>query len=391
MDKERPAGTAASARLGALPDFVLERFFDRFEFNLPYQLGSSDPETLSVGELVERADAEMRERWATLRLGYRTTAGDPDLRAAIAATHPDRTAEDVVITTGAAEALLVAFTAMIEPGDRVVALTPAYQSLHELPRAMGARLELVEVREDGAAGNWRFPMDRLMDGLRPGVRVLVLNVPHNPTGVAATSTELRAIVAKCEQLRIRIIGDEVYRGLEWAGETAPSVIECSGRAVSVGVASKVYGLAGLRIGWLVSPDAALRRRAIAIKDYTTLCAAGPSEVLATIALRSHAWLLERTRARCLANLDTLAAFVAVHPDLVTWQVPAASPVSVAAIAPALLARHEGDAERVLAHWRERAGVLVVPGPAFGCAQGRFRLGFGRADLPEALVALAAAG
>jgi aspartate/methionine/tyrosine aminotransferase len=373
-----------------MPEFALERFFDRFEFDLPYQLGSSDPETLAVSELLEHADPEMRRRWETLHLGYRTCAGDPDLRAAIAATCRGRTAEHAVVAIGGAEALLVTFAAAIEPGDRAVALTPAYQSLHDVPRAMGARLELVEIREDGPGGAWRFPMDRLMGALTPGVRLLVLNVPHNPTGVAATPEELRAIVARCEQLGIRVVGDEVYRGLEWTGATPPSVTECSDRAVTVGVTSKVYGLAGLRIGWLVCGDAAFRRRAVAIKDYTTLCAAGPSEVLATIALRAHEALRERTRARCLANLTVLEAFATAHPDLLVWRRPAATTVSIAAVAAPMLARHGGDPERVLAHWRERAGVLVVPGPLFGCAPDRFRLGFGRADLPQALAALSAA-
>jgi aspartate/methionine/tyrosine aminotransferase len=391
MNKTPPGPPLPTPRLGALPEFILERFFDRFEFDLPYQLGSSDPETLSVSELLEHADPEMRRRWATLRLGYRSCAGDPNLRAAIAATHAGRGADDVVVASGGAEALLVTFAAAIEPGDRVVALTPAYQSLLEVPRDMGARLVLVKIREDGPDGAWRFPTDRLMSALDRRVRLLVLNVPHNPTGVAATPEELHTVLARCEELGIRVVGDEVYRGLEWAGPMAPSVSECSDRAVAVGVTSKVYGLAGLRIGWLVTGDGALRRRAVAIKDYTTLCAAGPSELLATIALRAHGALLERTRARCRANCEALGAFLTAYPGLISWRRPAATTISVAGIAAPLLACHGGDPERVLTHWRERAGVVVAPGAAFGCAPDRFRLGFGRADLPQALAALAAAG
>jgi aspartate/methionine/tyrosine aminotransferase len=378
---------AAVTRLGEVPDFALERFFDRFEFDLPYQMGSSDPETLSVADLLALADPDQLERWERLRLGYRTAAGDPELRAAIAGLYPGRSPDDVVVTIGAAEALMLAFAAGLRPGDRAVALTPAYQSLHEMPRAMGAGLDLVAVEDDGDA--WRFPFDRLMDALRPGVALLVLNAPHNPTGVAATPDQLRSIVAHCEAAGIRVVGDEVYRGLEWSAATAPSVTELSPRGVSVGVTSKVYGLAGLRIGWLVTGDPALRSRAVAIKDYTTLCAAGPSEVLATIAIRADAALRERTRARCEDNMALLATFVAEHPHVFAWERPSATTVSVARIAPGLLARHRGDPEAVLAHWREAAGVVVAPGQVFGCPPDRFRLGFGRADLPEALEALAA--
>lgn len=388
-DTRGTAGTGGTGRLRTMPEFALERFFDRFEFDLPHQLGSSDPETLSTRELLDLADADQRERWERLRLGYRTAAGDPDLRAAIASLYPGRGPDDVLVAVGAAEALLLAFAATLAPGDRAVALTPAYQSLHEVPRAMGATLDLVPVEERG--DGWRFPFERLMEALRPGVALLVLNVPHNPTGVAASGEQLREVVARCEALGIRVVGDEVYRGLEWSGETAPSVTGLSGRAVAVGVTSKAYGLAGLRIGWLVTGDRALRAHAMAIKDYTTLCAAGPSEVLATIALRADAVLRERTRRLCIANQAELEAFVAAHPDLFAWERPAATTVSVARIAAPLLERNGGDAEAVLGHWRDRAGVVVAPGPAFGCAPDRFRLGFGRADLPEALEALAAAG
>jgi len=391
MPRQPAAVPRAAARLGALPEFALERFFDRFEFSLPFQLGSSDPETLSIAGLLEHADPELRRRWSELRLGYRTNAGDPDLRAAIAATYAGRGADEVVVATGGSEALLLAFAALVEPGDRAVALTPAYQSLHEVPRAMGARLELVEVREDGPDGAWRFPLERLLAALRPGVKLLVLNLPHNPTGVAATTEELRAIVAHCAARGIRVVGDEVYRGLEWAGATPPSVTECDDGAVAVGVTSKVYGLAGLRIGWLVTGDAGLRRRVIAIKDYTSLCAAAPSELLAAVALRAHAALLARTRQRCLANLAALERFVGERPDLLEWRRPQATTTSVARLAAPLLARFGGEPERVLAHWRDRAGVLVVPGTAFGCAADSLRLGFGRADLAEALAAIAAAG
>jgi len=381
-------GTAP--RLGTIPDFALERFFDRFEFDLPHQLGSSDPETMSVEELLSLADDDQRQRWERLRLGYRTSAGDPDLRAAIAGTYQDHGADDIVVAVGAAEALLLVFAAVLEPGDEVVALAPAYQSLHEVPLALGARLRPVRV-EESDDGRWSFPLERLWEALRPGVAALILNVPHNPTGVTVAPANLREIVARCDELGIRVVGDEVYRGLEWAGPTPPSVVECSARAVSVGVTSKVYGLAGLRIGWLATRDRELRRRLLAIKDYTTLCAAGPSEVLATIALRAEAALRERTRRRCLGNLAHVEQYVAAHPGLIEWHRPAATTISVARIAAPLLAANGDDPERVLAGWRERAGVVVAPGPAFGCRPDQFRLGFGRADLAESLAAITADG
>ena len=281
---------------------------------------------------------------------------------------------------------MLAFAAALRPGDRAVALTPAYQSLHEMPRAMGARLELVPVDEDGDA--WRFPFDRLMDALRPGVALLVLNTPHNPTGVAATPDQLRSIMARCDDAASARRGRGVPRARMVVRHRAIGDGAVPGVAVSVGVTSKVYGLAGLRIGWLVTGDPVLRSRAVSIKDYTTLCAAGPSEVLATIAIRA---MPRSGNGRARDAKPTWHGSRRSSPitRCVCLGAARATTVSVARITPGLLARHGGDPDVVLAHWREAAGVVVAPGPVFGCPPDRFRLGFGRADLPEALEALAA--
>ena len=127
---------------------------------------------------------------------------------------------------------------------------------------------------------------------------------------------------------------------------------------------------------------------MAIKDYTTLCAAGPSEVLATIAVRADAALRERTCARCKATWRGSRRSSPNTPVCLRGNDPGDHGLSSPGSGRPL-AGHGGDPEAVLAHWREAAGVVVAPGPVFGCPPDRFRLGVGRADLPEALEALAA--
>src|SRR5206468_2577474 len=124
-------------------------------------------------------------------------------------------------------------------------------------------------------------LDRLASALRPTTRLVVINFPHSPTGAHIDRSQLRDIVELCAGRGIRLFSDEVYRLLEHdRAPTLPPAATLDDRAVSLGVMSKAYGLAGLRVGWIATKDVHLRQRIIALKDYTTICGSAPSEVLA---------------------------------------------------------------------------------------------------------------
>ena len=198
----------------------------------------------------------------------------------------------------------------MRPGDHVVALWPAYQSLYDLARSQGAEVELVELRpEDG----WGLDLDRIASAMRPTTRAVVVNLPHNPTGMHPSEAEFDALVELVERHGATLVCDEVYRGLEQdPGARLPAAADRSPSAVSVGVLSKSYALAGLRVGWLATRDRELLDAVAQVRDYTSLCSPAPSEVLGVIALRAAGALVERSRAIIAANLPLVDELFAAH-------------------------------------------------------------------------------
>ena len=218
----------------------------------------------------------------------------------------------MIAVVGASEALFILMSALVRPGDHVVALWPAYQSLYDLARAQGAEVELVELRpEDG----WALDLDRIAAAMRPETRAVVVNLPHNPTGMHVSEAVFDELVELVDRHGATLVCDEVYRGLEHdPAARLPAAADRSPRAVSVGVLSKSYALAGLRVGWLATRTATCWTPSAQVRDYTSLCSPAPSEVLGIIALRAADALLERSRGIIAANLPILDELFAAHAE-----------------------------------------------------------------------------
>jgi aspartate/methionine/tyrosine aminotransferase len=357
-----------------IAEFALERYFARWEFAVRYNLAASDAEALSLGELLSLADADCRHRWNTLKLGYTESLGLPALRVAIAELYEGLSADDILTFAGAEEGVFVAMHALVRAGEHAVVVSPAYQSLHEVARSIGADVTLVPLDPS----DWSLDLQRVADALRPATRLVVVNFPHSPTGAHLDQGTFRELMSLVESHGARLFSDEVYRFLEpTVQERLPAAASISETALSLGVLSKSFGLPGLRIGWIATRDGAVRSRLSAVKDYTTICNSAPSEVLGLIALRARDAILARTREIVRANLALLDEFFARNSAWCTWVRPRAGSVGF----PRLLA---ADADRFSDQLIEREGVLVLPGSQFGYPGNHFRIGFGRRNMPEAL-------
>jgi aspartate/methionine/tyrosine aminotransferase len=213
--------------------------------------------------------------------------------------------------------------------------------------------------------------------------MVVVNAPHNPTGMLPSEAVWRRLGDECRSRAVRRVGDEVYRFLEHDGAaTLPAGADLDPSFVSIGVMSKSFALAGLRIGWLASRDRALLDRCARMKDYTTICSSAPSEVLALIALRARERVLARSREIVAANLRVLDAFFAEHTDAFGWVRPRGGSTGYPHLVPGGPA---GDsAEAFTARLVEAAGVLLLPSTTFGSGDSHFRIGLGRTDLPAAI-------
>ncbi|HXG41089.1 MAG TPA: aminotransferase class I/II-fold pyridoxal phosphate-dependent enzyme [Candidatus Limnocylindrales bacterium] len=366
-----------------IPDFALERYFARWEFAVRHVLCASDVEPLSLAEVLALADGETEALWRDLRLGYTESPGHPLLRREIAALYERLDPDDVLVFAGAEEAIFCLLNVLVGPGDHVVCTWPGYQSLYEVARAAGAAVTLHALRaEDG----WALDVARLLDAIRPDTRLVIVNAPHNPTGMHPDRAEWQTLVDACAARGIRLLADEVYRGLELdpADRLPGGADALPGAGVSLGVMSKSYALAGLRIGWLATRDRALLGRCAAFKDYTTICSAAPSEVLALIALRAGEAILDRSRAIVGANLALADAFFARQAERFEWVRPRAGSVAF----PRLRAPG-AQIERFAAELVDETGVLLLPGSVFGVPGEHFRLGLGRTDFGEALAKLEA--
>jgi aspartate/methionine/tyrosine aminotransferase len=359
-----------------LPDFALERYFARWEFTAELLLCASDLESWPLMDLLALADDDGLSRWGGLRLGYTESPGDPALRAEIAGLYEHVAPDDVLVFSGAEEAIFALHNVLLRPGDHAIVVQPAYQSLAEVAHAVGADVTGAELR---AQDGWRLDVAAVRAALRPKSRLILVNEPHNPTGSLSDRATFDGLVALAAQSGARLIVDEVYRFLEFdPADRLPAGADALPNGVSIGVMSKAFGLAGLRIGWVATRDRELLARLAAFKDYTTICAAAPSEVLALIALRARDRVLARNRAIVATNMALLDTFFEHWAGIFEWVRPRGGSVAF----PNLLANVPID--RFAEGLVRETGTLILPGSLFGDAENRFRIGFGRSSMPEAL-------
>jgi aspartate/methionine/tyrosine aminotransferase len=362
--------------------FELERYFARYEFQAPYLLCSSDIQGYPLSELLALADDETRRLWEQLTLGYTESLGHPLLRSEIAGLYEQAGAQDIVCFAGAEEAIYIAMRVLLRPGDHMITTFPAYQSAYQVAETIGAQVShwpLRQRRAEDGRPEWAVDVDELRRLLRPNTRLVQVNFPHNPTGALPTQAEWQAIVDVVREAGCYLFSDEVYRLLEYdPAERLPAAVDGYERALSLGVMSKPFGLAGLRIGWLALRDAELLRELAGYKDYTTICNSAPSEILALMALRAREQVLARSLGLIRANLARVESAMAELAGAIDWLPPRAGSIAFPRW------KGGGPVERFTTRLVETEGVLLLPGTVYGDAHNHFRLGLGRENAPEAL-------
>ena len=361
-----------------IPQFALERYFGKYEFATPYMLSAADCETWTPGEIFALEEGSLDD-FCAMRLIYTESQGDPALREEIAALTGGVGPEQCVVLAGAEEAIFITMHALLSPGDHVVVLFPAYQSLHEVARYIGADVSYWQMHEEDG---WRPSLDELRTLIRSETKCIIVNTPHNPTGFHFSAAEMRELIAIAEKHGCWLFCDEVYRFGEYDQvDCLPAVAAEYAKGISVGVMSKSFGLAGLRLGWVATPDEDLVSRILAWKDYTTICTSAPAEFLSRIALRHADTIIERNRAVLNENLPILRDFFVRHSDLFRWAEPKAGPICFPRY------RGEEGAAVFCDTIVRETGVLLLPETVYGDGDEHFRIGFGRRDMVPALAVL----
>jgi aspartate/methionine/tyrosine aminotransferase len=359
----------------AIREFKLERFMAEYEFRAPYVLGASDCETVSVQELLT-LEPGVEGDLLRLRLGYVEPIGSLPLREAIAGLYTDISPDEIITFNGASEGILAFMHTVLRPGDHAIVQFPAYQSLYEIARSIGCDVTLWRMDEEK---DWRPDLDLLQESITPATKIIVINSPHNPTGYQMPHEDFRTLVQIAEDHEIILFSDEVYRFLEHrADDRLPAVADTTEGSCSLGVMSKSFGLAGLRIGWIASRNRNLVRHLAAFKDYSTICNSAPSEFFASLALRYGGRILARNLEIVRQNLLLLEHFFQAYRETFRWIHPIAGTTAF----PEILG--DTGAEEFCIDLVETYGVMLLPGPVFEYDNRHFRIGYGRLDMPEAL-------
>jgi aspartate/methionine/tyrosine aminotransferase len=370
--------------------FALERFFARHEFSARHLLSTSDCQGLEMESLLALADDDLRTRWRGLTLGYTESQGLPELREQVAAAYESVAPAELLIAAPE-EAVFLAMNAILEPGDRVICTFPGYQSLYQLALSIGCEVDFWEpVESEG----WRFDPDRLEELLGPATKLVVWNFPHNPTGALPSHHDYERMIALAEKAGAWVFSDEMYRLLELSpGSRLPAAVDRYERAISLAGMSKAFGLAGLRLGWVATHDGSLLERMAGLKDYTTICAPAPSELLALMALRNPMPILDAHRARVAANISTAAGFFARNTGIVRWIPPEAGTVCFPRLLDGPASEAPPSAARGAAAFCDKVlrdtEVLLLPSTMYGYGDSHFRLGLGREDFAAGLTVLEA--
>jgi len=353
--------------------FKLERYFVPYEFTAKYLLSSSDCDGLSQKELVVTADRETRVLWDNLTLGYTESAGNPYLRKEIAGLYKNIDPGQVLVVTPE-EGILIAMSTMLNKGDHMICTFPGYQSLYET--AKSKECEVTFWQPDEATG-WRFDPAFLEKQIKKNTKLLVINFPHNPTGFLPSKKEFEQTMAVAKAHKLKVFSDEMYWLLEYDPQNRlPAACEVYDQAVSLFGMSKTFGMAGVRIGWLVTQDQETFQNCATFKDYTTICSSAPSEILSIIALRAKDVIIQRHLERIRRNLKVLDGFFDRHQDQFVWTRPRAGTIGLVRL------KGEVDSLAFCQDVIDKTGIMLLPSTVYDFGNQHFRIGFGRDNMPE---------
>ena len=348
-----------------------------YEVNVDYVLCASDCESLTIQDLLA-LEPNAAERFHQHWLDYTESLGSLSLRREICSLYRDVQPDQVLVYTGAEEAIFLFMHAVLKAKDHVVVHWPCYQSLAEVARSIGCRVSLWKAHEENG---WALDINELKQSIQSDTRAIIINTPHNPTGYLMPSDEFQEVSRIARENGIILFSDEVYRESEYRREDRlTAACDFGEHTVSLGVMSKTYGLPGLRIGWIATRNSEIYEKMAALKDYTTICNSAPSEFLAELALRHRETLAQRNLEIITDNLKLLDPFFERHSTLLTWQRPQAGSIGF----PRLLGK---DVKAFCETLVNSAGVLLLPGSLYEDDGNHFRIGFGRKNMPEAVARL----
>jgi capreomycidine synthase len=343
---------------------LLEHWMRQYYFDTTIDIGSSGVESFSMAELRKLLGIRQKDVDQVTFSDSRTLGG-LGLRDAIGAIWANGDPDRVMATHGSSEGIFLAMNALLRPGDEVITVSPCYQQLFAMAESNGCEMKYWNLDFDQG-----FVPDigRLKSLISPRTRMVVVNFPHNPTGISLTAEQQEDLVKVVAEAGSYLVWDGAFTAMTYDRPPLPDPGTWYDRTITLGTLSKGYGLPGLRVGWCIAaPD--ILERFVRLRDYMTLHLSPLIELIAERAVRKSHLLLRVRMEQARANLNTLADWVESHGELVAWAPPHGG---VCAFLRMPLA---GDVEAFCHRFAREYHALLVPGTCFRCP-GFVRLGFG---------------
>ena len=273
------------------------------------------------------------------------------------------TADRIAVTSAGVHALSLVDQALIDPGDRVVIVTPVWPNLTEMPKILGAEVVRAPLKCD--AGAWSLDLDRLLEAATPQTRLVLVNSPNNPTGWTMPQPHFDALLAHCRRHGIWLVTDDAYERLVYEPALtfnghAPGVlsqVDDDDRVISVNTFSKSWNMTGWRLGWMVAPRSFIAEIGKVI-EFNTSCAPPFVQRAGLVAMTEGESLVFATVDRLRRARDRLTAALAAIPSVEV----APPPGSMYLFFRVDRARDSLEFAKQLV---AQAGLGIAPGVAFG--------------------------
>ena len=346
--------------------FEVEIWMNEWETRCTYNLAETCVASITINELLAlsgRDEADLYEL-LSMKLTYGDIEGSDRLRAAISKLYANTSIADITITHGTIAANMLVHKGLVERGDHVVSIIPTYQQHYSIPRSIEANVATLSLE---ASDGFLPDLDRLRSMVTLETKLIALTNPNNPTGALIERPMLEAIAEVADSAGAYLLCDEVYRGTGQVGDgMVPSIVDIYHRGISTAGMSKVFSLAGLRVGWVVAPKE-LTEKIMIHRDYDTISVGMINDHFAAIALENASKVLARSQAITRENLAILDRWITNEPR-VDWVKPRAGTTAMLKLDIPINSRE------FCIDLLEKTGVMLTPGDAFDM-EGYVRIGY----------------
>lgn len=338
--------------------FGVEQWMNEYETRAKYNLGETCVSPMSLNELLKLVDSneadQIMNQILNLRLTYGDIVGNDDLRKNISKLYKEINFENVVTTHGAIGANSLVLTSVVEPEDEVVVVKPTYQQLQSIPETIGATVKTLDLKLEN---NYLPDIEQLKSLVNDKTKLIILNNPDNPSGALIPNELLKEIVGIAKSVNAYVMCDEVYRHLNQVDGYSDSIVDLYDKGISTSSMSKVFSMAGLRLGWIATRDDNVMKTVLNQRDYNTISDGIIDELIAKLTLDNSKLVIARNRKIVQKNLQILDDWVNSQ-EHISWVKPQAGTTA--------LLHYDLDisSEKFCDKLMDEKEVLLVPGKCF---------------------------